>query len=438
MMDRFFGGSDDDTPTASDDADLDDELFGEETSMDDGFDDGLGFADLDEEESSVEELERRIDKFEEEVGSMSSTVSTLKSENEQISEDVGEVQDNVRKLLDIYEMVTRGVNPFVDEEAFGDAFESTSLDVFDEADDSPAEELDGSVADADADSFFDDEFADETDDIEPVELDEEDTGEEDLSFAELKEEYESGDADWAGGTMEDDREPTQDSSVEPEPAPVDDVTDEPVAPTEPISPSQREDGQIVSSESTNESDSIAPSGDAESAIGQKPYLESIPAGYASDMIIMQWLDFLLDQCPNPAVANTLEYYHAIGWISDSVAASLQTYLRGIDGGDGSDSAQPTSPLGMSEHAQSLQFIHRLAVLSPTSVVLTDADDILEDLVSNDVTFAESAVPQMQLDTLSLARADGGNGASEATASMDSFPEQWIPALAHMYLHGGEV
>ena len=210
------------------------------------------FGEMDGGGADTDELQHRLDELETEVGSLSSTVNTVRNENEQISETVDDVEENVRKLLDIYEMVTRGVNPFADdidagglggpgEESFG---------LFDNGDDQSEEgDLDEDIANADAEGFFDedlveddeleadadvgdvlgtgedsggddggfeedfeddfdmdDDFGDAEDDFDMDEGGDGDAdsgGEGGKSFAELKDEYEAGDAEWAEGDAED-------------------------------------------------------------------------------------------------------------------------------------------------------------------------------------------------------------------------------------------
>jgi archaellum component FlaD/FlaE len=242
------------------------EDFDEEFEMDDeefgDFDDDLDGLDGMEEGNgaSSTELENRIEDLENEVANVSSTANTVRSENEQISEQVEEVEENVRKLLEIYEMVTRGVNPFVDDVSpeAGMGGGGSDFGLFGDEDggeEDPADEdLESDIADAEAEEFFDDdafdegfeedeafgddEFETEFDDEEFTEDDEafDAGGDEDLedlgdfdddidedfddeafdedmsgeeaesdgdsggggtSFEELKAEYESGDADWA-------------------------------------------------------------------------------------------------------------------------------------------------------------------------------------------------------------------------------------------------
>ena len=283
VLGSFLGLFGDEEGTDSDETD--DDVFGEgggDLDDMDGFDDMGGLEDMDgfddvggmEEglggeagaEGGSEDIERRVDELETELGEVSSTVSTVRSENEQISETVDDVEENVRKLLDIYEMVTRGVNPFVDDAA-GSAFDEGAggLGLFETDDaDSGEEEIDEDLASADAEEFFDDGFADLDgdegfdddgfdaldddgfDDVEPgtpdgttasadgpgepVDAgdsgprggDDGDSGD-GMSFEELKQEYDQG-ADWADGEDEPGAaaEPSTDEGSEPPDVVVDD------------------------------------------------------------------------------------------------------------------------------------------------------------------------------------------------------------------------
>jgi archaellum component FlaD/FlaE len=249
-----FLGGDDDTDEEDDSVfdDGGDDMGGLDELDDDGLDgfddDGLdGFEDdsdtLGGGGGNTDELENRLDELENEVATLSSTVNTVQSENEAVSETVDEIEENVRDLLEIYEMVTRGVNPFVDDTASGamggDA--GGTFGLFDDDDGNTGGEVDDSIADADAEEFFEDDFDDPggeefadpddaaiiddgdgmSDDEEFFEDDLEGTdddgfgagggmpddggmdnddgetgGDDGKSFEELKQEYESGDPGW--------------------------------------------------------------------------------------------------------------------------------------------------------------------------------------------------------------------------------------------------
>ena len=162
----WLPGSDDGDDESDTSAEGGDALFDESADDDLGdfgdMDDLDGMDDMEDAGDDAGDIAPRVDELENEVAEISSTVSTVRSENEAMSETVEEVEENVRKLLEIYEMVTKGVNPFVDDaapaaggmDAGGDGFA-----LFDDEDDEP-EDLDEEVVDADPDSFFDEDFDD--------------------------------------------------------------------------------------------------------------------------------------------------------------------------------------------------------------------------------------------------------------------------------------
>ncbi len=404
---------------------------------------------------SVEELEHRLDELENEVGSLSSTVNTVRTENEQISESVEEVEENIRKLLDIYEMVTRGVNPFADDidAGMGGMADGNSFGLFDDDGDDEQESIDDDIAEADAEGFFDDDLVDEDgseagadadvfggddadavdfdgDDADAVDFDDSfeeefDAGGEDLggesrdsggsddtgggkSFDELKDEYDSGDADWAdrdGGdvadaeSVEDDgsadddlldddaiddgfdhdladddlfddviedekteanagaTDPAHEQELEPEPAPASErepAADSGATAATDTDPDPVQTNDTGASEGTTEPSEQRPAAvDGEDEAGEgKPYLGTLPEGFAADLVIVEWLEFLVSEGGVRETASAIDYYETIDWIDEDVAGALQEYLRGFDGGE-------SGTLTVDHHARSLNYIGQL-------------------------------------------------------------------------------
>jgi archaellum component FlaD/FlaE/archaellum component FlaC len=162
--DEFDDLDDDfDGPTAADADEGDDgfdDLDGDFGDLDDdGFGGGGGSAGGDDVTERLADFEDRIGELETEVGSISSSMNTVREENKQIGETVDELDDTIRKLLDIYEMVTRGINPFVDDarEMGGLEHGDGAFGLFD-SEEEDDEDLDPDVANADAESFFDEDF----------------------------------------------------------------------------------------------------------------------------------------------------------------------------------------------------------------------------------------------------------------------------------------
>jgi flagellar protein FlaE/flagellar protein FlaC len=398
-MDDGFGGMDDGGGGGGMDDGMGDWADG--GGDDDGFGDMGGGA-------ATQELENRVEDLENEVGDISSTMSTVRSENEQISEKVDDVEENVRKLLEIYEMVTRGVNPFVDDVQGGgpggDAFPGggeqggSDFGLFDddEEEEESEEELEGDVADAEAESFFEEDFddmeGDEEDEFDDFE-DEDEFGDDDLdnmdgdeamddvddesgqaggsTFQELKDEYESGEADWAEDA-EGSPEPGQEESVdagaemEMDPEPEMDADSGPEMEMDP-DPVAAESADEATENAEDESEfefqepeeTAEPAGEAQQGVA-KPYLTDLPSGYVVDLVVMEWVEFLVDEFGPEEALHTISYYEDIDWISESVEEDLLTFVDGIvDVADvEADGAAPAT-LGVEDHIQSLTFMTQL-------------------------------------------------------------------------------
>jgi flagellar protein FlaE len=429
---------------------------------------GGGFGDdevgqMDHAGANTDELEHRLDELENEVGSLSSTVSTVRTENEQISDSVEEVEENVRKLLDIYEMVTRGVNPFADDidagmghNGVGDG-SSFGLFADDGGQEGGGENLDEDVASADAEGFFDEDLVEDPGDAEPAggdptgggdvddvlpesenadpdepdaSVDEEfeddfvefDDAAEDgddgggKSFQELKNEYEDGDAEWDGepasaadagetaGTEADSTKNTEDGGLaedelfeevieddgfdaagsdlpaDPEtdaPEPTPGATGDRPAQDEPATEVTPEQAESAAETSPAESPGAATpdqapatdvatgSASAGTPAEETPYLATLPGGLATDLIVVEWLEFLTDASGYREAARAIDYYEDIDWIGPAVAEDLQEYLGGFDeveaSGDG---------LTIDDHTTSLEYISQLDGAGGASVALS--------------------------------------------------------------------
>ena len=463
---------------------------------DGGGDDGLGdLGDMsgmgesddpfgeDDGDNQVTELANRVDELEGEVANLSSTVNTVRSENEEISEQVDDIAEDVRNLLDIYEMVTRGINPFVDEGAgMGGEAADASFGLFDDDGDQQeeADDLDEDIAEADAEGFFDeelaeedpieepddgafaddeseddedgaddafgddefgdgefgemddefgemddefgdgefgemdDEFGDDAGDDEPSEADsdEDDAFESDdqedtmasdsgKSFSELKDEYESGEADWAdegesaeepsgndeglappeddGLSMESADSPEM-GSGEPSMGGTDamggademggPMGDEPMAGGQPSQP----EGTPAPAES--ETANQAEGGfqfvgsDELSQRQEKPYLTELPGDYVGDLLVMEWLEYLVEEGDTTDAVRAINYYERVEWLSPEVAEQLKSFLSGFGEIDRNLIDEPgTARLELGHHTRSLKYIMQLSSATAEAVVL---------------------------------------------------------------------
>ncbi|MFB6296483.1 MAG: FlaD/FlaE family flagellar protein [Halobacteriales archaeon] len=436
ITDILGDDEDDDAEDGGDDEDDDAEDGGDDLGGLDGGDDLGDLGDLDDEglggfddesdglESAggdVSELENRLEELENEVASLSSSVNTVQNENEAMSETVGDVEENVRDLLEIYEMVTRGVNPFVDETASGAMGGGEGFGLFDDHEDEGGD-VDDSITDADAEEFFDDDF-DEPEDDEVADpddaavLDDDDRGGldddglgglegDDLggldddegdadgggdgkSFDELKEEYESGDAGW-DDTLEGDDEAGDDEEL---PDGEDELLDDEGEDESPGDDEDDEllggDGKLLDGDQGEDSldgdqgeDSLGagedPDDEAEDTgdtafefVGEAKAddgtddsrLQEFPEGYAATLTALEWVEYLIGVGGKSGARDALAYYADVGWISPEVEDEFHALLDGIDvsGPDG-DRPDPGSlaQFDPGDHRRSLVYVARLS------------------------------------------------------------------------------
>ncbi len=369
LLDRFLdgdGGDDgeDADPLGGDAAfgDALDDSLGDLDGMDDW--DDAAFGDGEDEGESIDELERRIEELESELGGLSSTVGTVRSENEEISETVEDTEENVRKLLEIYEMVTRGINPFVDEATaggFGGASEGGSLGLFDGDDGNGREEegLDDDIANADPEGFFDEELLEPAADEDAVDAGdalsaaEVDDGS-GKSFSDLKEEYDSVEADWSDDLASDegsDGPPPEDQEGAGEGATADERGGD-------------ADGEF---RFVDPRTLVSPS---------KPYLDALPDEYVGDLLVMEWLEYLVDHSDPTDAVRAVRYYEAVEWIDGGVADRLEAFLAGFGEIDRNKTdLGGTERLTLAHHTRSLKYITQLGGATAETVVLDRWSDL---------------------------------------------------------------
>jgi flagellar protein FlaE len=86
----------------------------------------------------------------------------------------------------------------------------------------------------------------------------------------------------------------------------------------------------------------------------RPYLESLPDGYAAELVVMEWLEFLVAESNVRETSQALGYYERIDWIDEDVADELRSFLSGFENADGG-----TESLTIDHHKQSLRYISQL-------------------------------------------------------------------------------
>ena len=88
---------------------------------------------------------------------------------------------------------------------------------------------------------------------------------------------------------------------------------------------------------------------AESAV-----LDRLPNDPEAVVIVMRWLQYLIDRVGKDSISNVLNYYVDIGWINDDVKSKLLEYCEGI-----TEESKERKKLVAKDHIQSFLYIQRL-------------------------------------------------------------------------------
>lgn len=362
-----LGGGGRDDAVEEDPDDFLDGLDDEEQADEFGdFDDDLG-----PDDDPLEEVEPRIDDLEHDLADLSADVSAIRGEHETIRESVEEVEANVRKLLEVYEVVTRGMNPFADDPT-PESLSADALTLFGQGGDGgaaptgdpPAANDDAAAADdapGAADEAADDLFADVEDREEPSAV----AGDEGLSFEDLKTEFEHvADADPASLDEADGGRPEAAGASDGSPDATSAGASDDGGPAD--ASAGPDIGDLETVGSVQEWTEEAPGeGGSPVAGSSKPYLTDLPGGYGAELVVMEWLDFLVRESSMAGAMRAIRYYRAVDWIAESVAGQLQSVLSGMvpEPERASPDGGRTVELTVDHHSRSLEYIAELSALA---------------------------------------------------------------------------
>lgn len=95
-------------------------------------------------------------------------------------------------------------------------------------------------------------------------------------------------------------------------------------------------------------------------------LQAIPSNPESIIVLMNWMQYLVNRCGHEHLANVLDYYVEVDWIADDVKISLLEYATGITEGklehndaQSKDKQGKRFHLHSKDHIQSYLYIQRL-------------------------------------------------------------------------------
>lgn len=109
---------------------------------------------------------------------------------------------------------------------------------------------------------------------------------------------------------------------------------------------------------------------------ERPYLRALPNGYVTDLLVMEWLDFLVSEGSVTDATRAINYYERIGWIHADVAEQLEDHLTGFGDVDRNRVDEPgCDELAPTHHTRSLKYIMQLSDTTTQSLVVERWDEL---------------------------------------------------------------
>lgn len=334
---NWFGGAMDDGEevVAEDDAGLD--------ATDDALEDDPGGSETPDDGPDLVEIEHQLGELEDGLERNEGRIENVQHSQQEVAERVEEINGVVRDLLGVYDQLTADANPFTDGTDAGSG--ASGFGVVN----GNGEHANGAGTGGDEEPE-EDRFADE-----PVPAE-----------AENGAEVEDPDDDLV--TFEDVVAGMDESAESTEPT-------EPAEPVETTAPAEDDGSEADRPVPEAEAAEPVPAGGEPTATGRDagasdaggrdedpamrtPYLADLPAGYAVDVLVFEWLGELVETAGPAAALKAVSYYEDIDWIGSSVAATLDEYLSGPGIDIYVDPNEPDD-LTAEDHATSYEYILKL-------------------------------------------------------------------------------
>jgi flagellar protein FlaE len=84
----------------------------------------------------------------------------------------------------------------------------------------------------------------------------------------------------------------------------------------------------------------------------KPYIESLPENVSTEVMTVEWLEYLVDEVGIRGTVRALDYYETIGWLTEEAVEELDEYLAAFEDPDQED-------LSIEHHLRSLDYVEEL-------------------------------------------------------------------------------
>lgn len=268
-----------------------------------------GTGDQDSQDSG---LGKRVAGLEDKLVQMEGSVKSTRSRIGSMDERLADMEQNILKLLSVYEVVKRDINPFIESR------KGASAD----------DKIDPALLGIEGAELI--KTPDVTDD-----LDEMDFGTDML----LSKDTENG-SGIEEGTEEEgldlsdidlDEGPERPSLEEPppvdEPPSMEDLT---FPPDEIQTPESEIKGGADIRENENTQPISPPRVSEEPRVKRRaePILPEISYDYRTVILVMRWIEFMFERVTRDRISALLDYYKDVGWISEKVKSQIMAYARG--------------------------------------------------------------------------------------------------------------
>ncbi|WP_406656561.1 FlaD/FlaE family flagellar protein [Methanolobus sp. ZRKC2] len=308
-----------------------------------------------ENKEAIESNTKKIKDIETKVSKADVTLSMVQRENEEIKKTVEKIDQSVLELLSLYEIVSNQVNPFVGDDVASRAtierFEkaekriteiSDLLVVFKNDLDSVDHKLNLPGISGEIDSKMQDVESKLTAFADAMSMLHESIEQLTLKTEELTNKNELIDQN-----ILELAETTSSISLR-----VDEIEREgvPVSSKSSVSNAAGESEEIIADPEENEGTQKNPK-----ELIPMVRLENIRTDPTSVVVLLNWIEFLMERVGRNNLMDALDYYVDIGWISEDVRAEVMAYARGID----YYVEKPTWRLLPEDHTKSLLFVERL-------------------------------------------------------------------------------
>lgn len=100
---------------------------------------------------------------------------------------------------------------------------------------------------------------------------------------------------------------------------------------------------------------------ASGLLPKKPYLTALPNRYGAEIIVFEWLDFLIEKPEFENTENALSYFEDVDWLNELAYESFRSYMYRFSEADRFRATGPTD-LDTNDHVLNLVYIAQLASL----------------------------------------------------------------------------